>query len=135
MAVFVCKTVDFVFNTGAIPWTYTLNFSGEHGAAVKSRPNDFVRPLIGVRNPTRHLRWMHVGSAHKAKNWNTRILIQTARHAITRLLKAFAEVDSATIQPRWRARFKAPLWQLQLFQSGRQADGGRIARATRRIVF
>ena len=88
MAVLVGKPIDLVFHAWAVPWANTFYFSHEHGASVKARPNDVVRSLIGMRDPTRHLLRVHVCAPHKAKNWNTGISIQAARHTVSRLFLA-----------------------------------------------
>ena len=88
MAVFVGKAIDLVFHTGAIPWTNAFNLAHEHGASIKARPNDVVRSLIGMRDPTGHLRGVHVCATHETENRHVCIGIQSARHAITRLLLA-----------------------------------------------
>ena len=135
MTVFVGKAIDLVFHAGAITWTHTFNFSGEHGAAVKARANDVVGAFVGVRDPARHLRGVHVCPAHEAENRNACFRIQSARHAVPWLLLALTEVDGAAIQARRRTRFQAPLWQLEFFQTRRQTDRRRITRTAGRIVF
>jgi hypothetical protein len=50
-----------------------------------------------MRDPTRHLRWVHVCPAHEAENWHTRISIQATWHTVARLCLAFRKVDGAAV--------------------------------------
>ena len=97
MAVFVSKSIDLVLHARAIARSNTFNFPHEHGASVKARANDLVGFLVGMRDPTRHLRWVHVCAAHEAENWHTRISIQATRHTVARLFLAFRKVDGAAV--------------------------------------
>jgi hypothetical protein len=63
--------------------------------------------LVGVGDPARHLLRVLLGSAHEAEHRH--LGAHAARHAITGLRDALAEVDAAAIQPRWRAGFQAAL--------------------------
>ena len=132
VAVLVGKAVDLVFHARAIARTHALDLAGEHRAAVKPGADDVVRALVGVGDPARHLRRVHVGPAHEAEHRD--IAARAARHPVTGLLGAFREVNRPAIDTRWRAGFEAPLRQLQLFQPRRQAHRRRVARPACRVV-
>ena len=93
VAFFVGKAVDFVFDTGAVPWAYSLNLAGEHGASVKARPNNRMGAFVGVRDPARHLLGVHGGTTisvrHETKDGHGCDAAICLTHAITRLLLAF----------------------------------------------
>ena len=133
VAVFVRKAVDLVFHAGAVAWAYALNLAGEHGAAVKAAADDFVRALVGVRDPAGHLLRVHGRIAAIAENRHL-AFVGCTRHAIAGLNRALAEVNGTPIDARWCPRLQAPLRQLQLFQACRQAHGRRIARAATSMV-
>ena len=97
VAVFVGKSIDLVFYARAITRPNAFNFPHEHGASVKARSNDLVGSFVGVSNPTRHLRWVHVCAAHEAENRHARFSVQATRHAITRLFLAFGKVNGAAV--------------------------------------
>ena len=97
VAVFVGKSIDLVFHAWAITRPNAFNFPHEHGASVKARSNDLVGSLVGVSNPTRHLRWVHVCAAHEAENRHTCFSVQAAWHAIARLFLAFGKVDGPAV--------------------------------------
>jgi hypothetical protein len=75
---------------------------------------------------------MLLHTPHEAEDW----LLHpgTAGHAVTRLLNALAEIDSAAIQPWWRSGLEATLRQFQLFQPTRKANCWRITCPTSREV-
>ena len=79
-----------------------------------------------MRDPARHLARVHGRVAHDGKHGHG---IEVAR-----LFLHHGKVDRAAIDARRRARFQTALRQFQLFQAGRQGDGGRVAGAASRIV-
>ena len=108
MAVLARKAVDLVFHAGAVARAHALDYASEHGAAIKAAADDVVRALVGVRDPARHLRRVHVGLAHEAEN----------RHGIeiARLFGAGGKINRAPVQPGRGAGFQAALRQLQFLE-------------------
>ena len=90
------------------------------------RCNDFMGPLIGVRNPARNLAWMLGRLTQVGKHRN---------RLISGLFFKQGEINRAAVQSWRRARFQAPDGELQFPQPMRKANGRRIARSTGLIVF
>ena len=118
------KAVDFVFHTGAIARTHTLNLAGEHGATVKPAADDVVRALVGVGDPAGHLLWVHIRATHEAEYRH--VGAHATRHTVTGLLQQFAEVNRTAIQSWRRACFQTSLRQLQFLEPSTQRHCRRI---------
>ena len=69
MAVFIRKTMDFVFNRWAITRAHAFDFSREHRWAVKVLTDDIVGTRIGMRDIAVDLLRMHRDVTHIAHDW------------------------------------------------------------------
>ena len=64
----VGEAMNFVFDTRAIARPNTLDHPRKHGASIQTGAHNFMRPLIGVRDPAWHLPWVHGAIAHEAED-------------------------------------------------------------------
>ena len=133
VAVLVGKAVDLVFHTGAVARAHAFDLAGEHGAAVKAAADDFVRALVGVRDPARHLLGVHGRMAHEAEHGHG-ALVHAARHTVTRLFLALAEVNRAAVNARRRAGLQAALGQLQFLETGAERHRRRVPCPASRVI-
>jgi len=120
------ETVDLVLDRGAVTGADAFDDARVHGAAVEAGADDVVRLAVRVRDPARHLARVHGRVTHDGKHGHG--------IEIARLFLHHGKVDAAAIDARRRARFQAALRQFQLFQAGRQGDGGRVAGAAGRVI-
>ena len=120
VAVFACKTVNFVFNTWAVTRPDAFDHAGKHGRAVQPAANDVVGLLVGVRDPARQLARVHVSPAKVGKHW---------QRVVAGLHRQPGEVDGVAIKTRRRTGLEAALRQLQLFEARAERLGRRVTRA------
>ncbi len=114
----VGKTIDLVLDARTVARPHPFDHAGEHRAAVETRADDLVSSLVGVRDPARDLRRM-LRSFAKVAEHRHRCLRRAAvgaRDPITELWRQPAEIDAASIEPRWCPGLQAALRQLQLLQ-------------------
>ena len=86
MRALVGEAIDLVLDAPGGSAAHALDDAGEHRAAVEGGTDDFVRALVGVGDPARHLRRMLLGAAEK---------LNTAPGQVAGLLGEKREVDAA----------------------------------------
>ena len=100
MARLAGEPVNLVFNRRAIARADAFDHSRVHRRAIQVGADDIVCPLVGVRNPTRHLPRMLLRRSEKRKHRRRIVLAQ--------LLFARRKIDRAAVDARRCARFKRP---------------------------
>ena len=63
--IFICKTMDFVFDGWAITRAYSFNDPRVHGGTRQSIANDVMCSCVGVSDPAWHLTRVLLGTPHK----------------------------------------------------------------------
>src|SRR5439155_8895759 len=126
MARLAGKAMNLVLDRRAITRTDPLDDAGKHRRAIDRPANNLVRALVGMRDPARQLRGMHVAPAEEGKH---------RLRAVTGLLGQHAEIDAAAIEARRRAGFEPSDRQLQLAQAGGQGCRRRVAGAARAVAL
>src|SRR5439155_26669767 len=124
MARLAGKAMNLVLDRRAITRPDPLDHAGKHRRAIERPANNLVRALVGMRDPARQLRGMHVAPAEKGKH---------RLRAVTGLLGQHAEIDAAAIEARRRAGFEPSDRQLKLAPAGGQGCrrlDARYARST-----
>src|SRR3954468_2236700 len=61
----VCESRDLVLNRWTIAGTHSFDDACKHRRSIETFANDGVRIVIGMRYPTRQLRWVLLGRAQK----------------------------------------------------------------------
>ncbi|MDR9356858.1 hypothetical protein FEO99_05758 [Burkholderia multivorans] len=120
------ESMNLVLDRRAVARPHAFDHARVHRRTVETAANDVVRALVRVRDPARQLLRMLLGTAEEREHRN--------RIEIARLLFELREIDRAAVDTRRRSGLQPALRQLQLLQARRQRHGGRVARATARIV-
>ena len=107
MRFFTREAMDFIFDRWAVARPYPFDNTGVHWTAIEACANNIVGFFVRMSNPARNLLRMHRCISHIREYWY--------RIKITGLFLHDGEVDTAAINPWWRASFQATLWQRQLF--------------------
>ena len=95
MSIFICKTINFIFNTWTISRPHTFNITIEHRTSIKSFFQRIVNHLICIRNPAASL-FFWFFNIHKRKSFH---------YGISSLNFHFCIIKTSSIHSRRRSSF------------------------------
>ncbi len=117
---------DLVLDRRTVARADALDDAGEQRRAIEAAANDLVRALVGVRDPARHLRRMHLARADEAHH---------RRGLVAGLPFERREIDGAPVETRRCSGLESSGGQRELAQSRAERLRRRIACAPRLVML